>query len=317
MWQNIDEGVEEYLNREIANRMVREVNTIDYKIAGYTKEEYKCSWLISKWGQGIHLNRDNENGKYILFIQPDENLEAIALEFDNTEDIMRVIDRIILNVQIAKTFGKKLDVVDGERICLEGVSEYWDLQVAATLVKDELQILLDGKTLETTRKAGDILLEYANVGENVLDFQRAGYMDSTQVCLSKRLYDERFFLTREQKKGISCYKNKDFSLINSLLRGGEKNCSKVIDECFILNRPLTDVVNYILDIEDIAKSLPQRKYDIILNRKGSGVGKSVEEGSQNRYDSFVSFATNEGMRTFGNSGEKDISYKCVLKKMNL
>lgn len=140
-------------------------------------------------------------------------------------------------------------------------------------------------------------------------------MKAAHVCLMRRMFEDEIVLTDEQKEGVTSYKGAGFMLMNKLLRGGEENFRKLMEDIFDskYNILLDKITKYILDIEDVAKALPQRAYDIVLHRKGSGVGKDVQVGSKNEYDSLVSFATDEGMRT-GESPEKYVEYQCVLDK---
>ena len=308
-WQKAQER-----QQELESRPKVKLNQLNCENADTVGEEKEASWLISRANQGITLNRDEETGKYVIFLQVDTNSEAILLDVKDLSEAKKITEKLILNLQLAKTFSKKLEAPDGERV---RIAEY-NSNIPARRIKSESQILLDGKPLETTRKAGDILLEHANVGQNgdrVIDFQTAGYINATHVCLMKRLYKEQILLTDEQKEGVTHYKNAGFMVMNGLLRGGQKNFEMIIDK--ILNSeyktPLDIITKYILDIEDIAKVLPQRSFDVILHRKGSGVGKAVQEGSKNEYNSLVSFATNEGMRT-GDSPENYVEYQYRLKK---
>lgn len=309
---------EQEREREIASRPKVKLNKIDCTLGETSDEDKEASWLMSKPNEGISLNYD-ENGNYVIFLLPDQNSEAIILTCKSIEDVKRIYEKIILNLQIAETFGKKIEVVEGEKICIE--DGYYSSQVLARRVTDEAQIMIDGKPLETTRDAGTILLEHANIGQNgekVIDFQNAEYSDATHVCLMRRLYENEICLTEEQKKSIAYYKAEGFMSMNALLRGGQKNFKKILDMVSnpIYQTPIDEITKNILEIDNVASSLPPRVYDIVLHRKGSGVGKDMQVGSKNQYHSFVSFGTNEGMRT-GESPEKYVEYQYRLKKDDL
>lgn len=311
---------EQEREQEIASRPHIKLNRIDCTLAETSNEDKEASWLMSKRNEGISLNYD-EDGNYVIFLQEDKDSEAIILECKSIQDVKQISEKFILNLQIAKTFGKKIDAVDGEKICLEEGDGYHGSPVLARRVTDETQIMIDGKPLETTRDAGEILLEHANIGQNgekVIDFQNADYSDATHVCLMRRLYENEICLTDEQKKGIVYYKAEGFMQINSLLRGGQKNFKRILDMISnpIYQTPIDVITNNILEIDNIARALPQRAYDIVLHRKGSGVGKDMQVGSKNQYNSFVSFGTNEGMRT-GKSPENYVEYQYSLKKDDL
>lgn len=308
---------EREIEQETANRQKVNLDKLDCTLGSTNWDDKEASWLMSKRGEGISLNYD-ENGNYVILLQADKNSEAILLECKSREDVKRITEKLILNLQIAKTFGKKLEALEGEKVYFEGGFEYNNSKILARRITDESQITLDGNALETTREAAKMLLDHASVGENgenVLDFQNAGYSDATHVCLMKRLYENEICLTDEQKKGIVYYKGEGFVPINALLRGGQENFKKVLD--IILKSKysvsIDDITKNILGINDIARALPPRAYDIVLHRKGSGVGKDMQVGSENQYDSFVSFGTNSGMRT-GANPQKHVEYQYRLTK---
>ena len=125
--------------------------------------------------------------------------------------------------------------------------------------------------------------------------------------VEKYLYTKEITLTDKQKEALTYYKGAGFMKTNAFTRGNFDELEKKY------NPPKTveNMVEKLLIIEEIAKGLPKRKYDIVLSRKGKGVGKSTEIGSENEYDSIVSFGTNEGT-DMGN--KSNTIYKRVLNK---
>ena len=171
------------------------------------------------------------------------------------------------------------------------------------------QITINGETLEKTRDVANALIENANISENpnekIVDFERAGYSDAIQDYLAKFLYDKEFVLPRELKEALDKYKLDGFMPFNNFMRGNFKEFERLYKGDYSVEKTIESLIK----IDAIAKVLPKRKYDIMLSRIGNGVNKSIEIGSENMYDSFVSFGTNGGTAIGGNK----LVYKRLCK----
>lgn len=153
---------EQEKEKEIANRAEINRRQLHCENADTMGEEKEASWLISRYAQGINLNYDKETGKYFVFMQVDNESEAVLLYVKDLEEAKKLVEKLVLNLQIARTFGKKLEAPDGEKVKFTELRD----TILARRVNDESEILIDGKTLETTRNAGNILLEHANIGQD-------------------------------------------------------------------------------------------------------------------------------------------------------
>jgi len=171
---------------------------------------------------------------------------------------------------------------------------------------------INGRKLYRTRDALEILTEAAKVKgkKNVFDFEKAGIDSTIQNYLLEFLYGYRFILSEDQTKILENFKYIGFDDINSFLRG-------TLD----INKALTSeklghVVNDIIRIHSIARSIPKRDFDIVIRRIGAGISKDNSVGSENKYDSFVSFATNGGTR-MGVSYDSYNQYERLLRSDEL
>lgn len=179
------------------------------------------------------------------------------------------------------------------------------------------QITIDGKTLEKTRDVGQYLINKAtlNTGEKVIDFNTQGYSDSVQNYLLKLVYNQHIKLTHEQKKGMVYFKEEGYKIMNALMRAQ----NEVVKKEYTMNHSIDSIVEQLLQMEAISKSLPKRNYDITLGRIGTGAhDKEKYEENIKEYSSYVSFGTNNG--TDINEGNTEwwknipsILYKRVLK----
>lgn len=172
----------------------------------------------------------------------------------------------------------------------------------------ENELLLNGRGLYNTREALKMLAEVAKVNGNgsVYDFEKAGIDSTIQNYLLEYLYGYRFVLDENQKKALENFKYVGFGDINSYLRG-------IIDKKRgFTAETLGSIVDDIIRINAIARALPKRDFDIVIRRIGLGTSKNNDVGSENKYDSFVSFATNGGTR-MGNTYDVYNQYERILK----
>jgi len=144
----------------------------------------------------------------------------------------------------------------------------------------------------------------------VVDFKNIGEKTVLQNHLLEYLYGKRINLSPDAMQEIKYYKNEkgeiDYRDINGFLRGE-------FSENHFNVEYVKNVVKSIIYLSKIAESMPVRKYDIMIGRKGNGKGGARNAnniGDKNNYDSFVSFGTNTGIAL---SCFSCMSYNRVLK----
>ena len=221
---------------------------------------------------------------------------------DSRVDLENAFDRSLKDVCLDNDI--VIDIEDNKR---EELKEYFDRiremsnHRGKCRVCDERQILLDGEPLVDTENAREELIKEAVVdGEkDLVDLRK--YPNSVQESLMKELFSTKDLeLDEKDIQALRYYKGEGFSVINSFMRG---DFSRVQEENGLSIRDYTDIV---LRINRIAKSLPERQYDIVLSRLGTG------RHQEHRYDSFVSFGTNDGTAMGGE--EPSVRYIRVLGK---
>lgn len=166
------------------------------------------------------------------------------------------------------------------------------------------QILINGKPLVEARDAANVLIQAARrEGDHkTIDFVNSSYTPELQDYLLKYLCKTSTELTSEQIKALTFYKNGGFRNINGLLRGDyfeaanetEATCSK-----------LTTMV---LQIAQVAESMPTRDYNIFITRIGEGKHNDGE------YESFVSFSTGQIRKVSDMGGEPTVEYQMILNR---
>ena len=76
---------------------------------------------------------------------------------------------------------------------------------------------------------------------------------------------------------------------------------------------LRNIIDRIIELNEACLSMPDRKFELVIRRIGLGVNKGITRGTQNMYDSFVSFGSNQGTVIGDVSGKTLMHYKRVLK----
>jgi len=267
----------------------------------------------------IQLNIEKElvdSGEYII-----ETTDVKRVEIDGLISYKRKDQSILEEIEYKEKEKEKLikrisnpesDVKEADELfILHDEIEELKNKVGTYVISSIDEISINGRKLEETDKVADYLIEKAKISQNeeekIIDFNLQGYGDEVQTCLMKYLYTKEISLTDKQKEALTYYKGAGFVKTNAFTRGNFDELEKKYDS----PKTVENMVEKLLIIEEIAKGLPKRKYDIVLSRKGKGVGKSTEIGSENEYNSLVSFGTNEGT-DMGN--KSNTIYKRVLNK---
>lgn len=173
------------------------------------------------------------------------------------------------------------------------------------------QVTIGYNSLGSPEEIAQRLIDDSNVGENgekVYDFEKSGYPTAIQDYLLSYLYGDEINLSAKEKKIVEKFKVGDFSSVNWLLRGSLRRNERFTGEM------LRELVDEILGIDAIQKRLPARDFDIVLRRIGLGIDKDIGIGTRNKYESFVSFGTNDGTIVKDVSGKITNHYTRVLKK---
>lgn len=182
-------------------------------------------------------------------------------------------------------------------------------QISNTYILTSLDdIRIGGEQLTDSRETANFLIENAKSNEFKGAVDLSEYPDEIQNYLLKFFYNQDIELTDEQLKALNEYKGADFTLVNEVLRGNFENIIKAENP----NDTIERICRIIMGISSTMKSMPERKYDLVIGRKGTGAGKKFEVGEENEYDSFVSFGTNDGT-SIGN-GQSIYTYKRILGK---
>lgn len=241
------------------------------------------------------------------------------------EGINEALEKIRLNLALAEK-EKSLDSSSDGNIIL-GTSSKNEVAVAGdneeknTLTISTIgQLLIDDKPLKEKEDIIKRLFDLAvqnDREESYLDFYKAGYDAGIQNYLIMYLYKENIRLNDSLVNSLSFYKMKEpkiYYLINSLLRG---NFDEMLSYSNSLEHPIsiTNIARISHNIIQAQEELPDRSYDLMIYRAGLGVNKNKTIGSQNSYESFVSFGTSGGtLSEKALDDSKPIVYGRILKK---
>lgn len=178
----------------------------------------------------------------------------------------------------------------------------------------------------------DIILEKmiadANISkqdnESLLDFSRVGYSNVAQNYLIEYIYTENKKFPVECLKELQTYKIGGFFHYANLLRGNFSEIEKTyIDQTrkkelsnFLSFKHailIPEVVKQIISLQGLMKRIPERKYDIVINRIEATLSDST-----NRIETagFLSFSSSDNIEIVpGQTSEKGIDYyKMILPK---
>ena len=292
-----------------------DLSIVNCEYAETTEEERDASWTISKGLDPVKLVKDKDNN-YMLMIQADPE-KTLLVKVNDLKEVNKIRDNIVLNVQKAILDGEKINAENAEEIKMNDHYRTFGRRTDKSFIVSVDDLRIGEERFGRTREVADYLISKATReenGEQVVDFDEAKYFDAAHMALMKRMYSKEIVLTDEQKEGMKYYKRAGFMSVNALMRGGEKNFEFLFT--YLKNHDVfhvDDLTKSIIQMERIAEALPDREFNLAINRQGTGVGKNTEIGARNIYDSFVSFATNKGMRT-GDSNDLTVNYRSVLRR---
>ena len=158
----------------------------------------------------------------------------------------------------------------------------------------------------------------------LLDFASTGYPNTIQNYLIEYIYTEGIDSNIEIPKGLYIYKRGVFFHYANLLRGNFLEIEKTyIDEtrkeelsCDLAfqNRVLIpDVVRQIIELQELMKKMPKRKYDIIINRIEGHVDDAL---NRTQTSGLLSFSSSDNIEFIPGRGrtENIDYYKMILPK---
>ena len=184
----------------------------------------------------------------------------------------------------------------------EGGKEFYSSRMA--------QIRCGGKPIENSLISCRYLLEKTNVAHQGeiprYDFESREIPNTIQDYLLEYLFRDAK-ATEEQIKAIKDFKTGEFYNVNYLLRGSLRRNDRFDGEL------LRNIIDRIIELNEACLSMPDRKFELVIRRIGLGVNKGITRGTQNMYDSFVSFGSNQGTVIGDVSGKTLMHYKRVLK----
>lgn len=160
--------------------------------------------------------------------------------------------------------------------------------------------------------------------QSLLDFSRIGYSNVAQNYLIEYIYTGNKKFPVECLKEIQTYKFGGFFHYANLLRGNfseiektyvdqtrKKELSNFLSFKHVILIP--EVVKQIINLQGLMKRMPERKYDIVINRIETTISDST-----NRIETagFLSFSSSDSIEIVpGRTSEKGIDYyKMILPK---
>ena len=160
--------------------------------------------------------------------------------------------------------------------------------------------------------------------QSLLDLSKVGYSNVAQNYLIEYIYTENKKFQGECLKELQTYKYGGFFHYANLLRG---NFSEIVKTYIDQTRKnelsdslvfkavilIPEVVKQIINLQDLMKKMPERKYDIIINRIEGSTSDSI-----NRIETagFLSFSSSDNVEIVpGRTSENGIDYyKMILPK---
>ena len=158
--------------------------------------------------------------------------------------------------------------------------------------------------------------------QSLLDLSKVGYSNVAQNYLIEYIYTENKKFQGECLKELQTYKYGGFFHYANLLRG---NFSEIVKTYIDQTRKnelsdslvfkavilIPEVVKQIINLQDLMKKMPERKYDIIINRIEGSTSDSI-----NRIETagFLSFSSSDNVEIVpGRTSENGIDYyKMIL-----
>jgi len=293
------EVLEESQEAEKSNSRVVDGKRIEipYELSSYFLE-------LQENGINAYILEVSDGNKYIVI--KNETSDDVLIEYKDKEEYVR--EKLLLNSYLSKNDDKRAEVTgSGEKVLL-------NLEENRCILLGIDDIKINGNDIIPIREAAKKLIEKETVkdkkGKKVVDFKNIGEKTVLQNHLLEYLYGKRINLSPDAMQEIKYYKNEkgeiDYRDINGFLRGE-------FSENHFNVEYVKNVVKSIIYLSKIAESMPVRKYDIMIGRKGNGKGGARNAnniGDKNNYDSFVSFGTNTGIAL---SCFSCMSYNRVLK----
>ena len=138
------------------------------------------------------------------------------------------------------------------------------------------------------------------------DFESREIPNTIQDYLLEYLFRGIEF-TPEQIQAIKDFKTGEFYNVNYLLRGSLRRNDRFDSEL------LRNIIDRIIALDEAFKNVPNRNFELVIRRIGLGINKGITKGTENMYDSFVSFGSNQGTVLGDVSGKTEMHYKRVLK----
>lgn len=158
----------------------------------------------------------------------------------------------------------------------------------------------------------------------LLDFSRAGYSNVAQNYLIEYIYTGYKEIPVECLKELQTYKCGGFFHYANLLRGDfsqiektyiDQTRKKELSNCLSFKHVILipEVVKQIINLQELMKRMPERKYDVVINRIEGTISDST---NRTETAGFLSFSSSDNIEFVpGRTSEKDIDYyKMILPK---
>lgn len=253
-----------------------------------------------------------------------QNIMLMFMKSDY-KSINEALEKIRLNLALAEKENSLdssananiiLDTSSKHKITIKGNED----KKSTIIISSVKQLLLNNNPLKEKEEIIKRLFELStqkDKEEPYLDFYKAGYDAGIQNYLIMNLYKDNIDLNDKIVTALSFYKMKEpkiYHLVNSLLRGNFDEMYSYLDN--LENKiSITSIIIICQNIIQAEEILPIRNFDLMIYRMGLGVNKNKTVGSQNSYESFVSFGTSGGrLSEIPLEETKPIIYKRILKK---
>lgn len=318
---------------------------VEEVIGRVQKPEQALAHKLKSCKERLNISR-KEDGKWILSIFPIKGNNLI-IECENLEEVKAVASKVELNIEKARLEGKEVSIstsnpdkerkkvkIDGLAVPIdpEDIQKIQECEDKITELEDDLEIdeikqlieidklekiigekkiptaiytdideiTICNEKMKSNREVAEFLIEKSNISasedKKIIDLNKNHYEPYTQDILLQHIFVNNIYLTDEQRNVIQRYKMS--SKINNVYRGKGEVSQEQLEEAITFAK--------------IIKSFPKIKEDIVVYRGGSSANKSKEIGSENKWESPISFTTNEELakKSFGRGG---VIYKTVLK----
>ena len=206
------------------------------------------------------------------------------------------------NAEIKELCGLFEQVAEFKKQEKEGGKEFYLSRMA--------QLRCGNKLLSNALISIRYILEKVNIAHQGdvprYDFESREIPNTIQDYLLEYLFKGIEF-TPGQIQAIKDFKTGEFYNVNYLLRGSLRRNDRFDSEL------LRNIIDRIIALDEAFKSVPDRNFELVIRRIGLGVNKGITKGTENMYDSFVSFGSNQGTVLGDVSGKTEMDYKRVLK----